>query len=140
MPPPAPTLENSIRFMRTFFFTILVAAAMQISLAEKLSHQEPRDVHVIWVGFLVNGLLIAGIALFFRMRMVTAAIEALRTKPEDQSAIGRWRAGNILSCVLAESIVLFGFALRFIGGTSVQSLPFYLAGMAMMILWFPRRP
>jgi hypothetical protein len=133
-------LDSTIRAGRILHAVLLLAALLNIFMAEVFSHHEPHDVHVIWVGFLVNGLLLAGIALYFRIWMLATAAEILRTKPEDQFALARWRFGNILSFVLAESIVLFGFALRFIGGTSLQSLPFYIAGIAMMILWFPRRP
>jgi hypothetical protein len=140
MPQPVPKLDGSLRTIRIIYAVLLFAALNYIFIPESLFHFKPRDVHVIWVGFLVNGLLIVGLALFFWMKLVSTAAETLRTNPEDQFALGRWRAGNILSCVLAESIVLLGFSLRFIGGTSLQSLPFYFTGVAMMILCFPRRP
>jgi len=50
-------------------------------------------------------------------------------------AVSRWRFGNLLSFVLAESVVLFSFALRFLGGTTWQSLPFYVVGIALMLVW-----
>ena len=140
MSQPTLTLDRSIRAIRIIFAVLLFAAISYILMAEVLFHHEPHDIHVMWVGILVNALLVVGIAFFFRMKMVSTAVETLRTKPDDLSALGRWRAGNIISCVLAESIVLLGFSLRFIGGTPLQSLPFYFTGIAMMILWFPRRP
>lgn len=140
MSQPTLTLDSSIRTIRIVYAVLLFAAINYIFMAEVFLHHEPHDVHMIWVGFLVNGLLIAGIALFFRMRMLATAADTLRTKPEDQFALARWRLGNILSSVLAVSMVLLGFALRFIGGTTVQSVAFYIAGVAMMILWWPRRP
>jgi hypothetical protein len=88
----------------------------------------------------LTGLMIVGIALLFRIKMLQPAIENLQEKADDQIALARWRAGNILSFVLAESIVLFGFALRFLGGTITQSLPFYIVGVALMLVWWPRRP
>jgi hypothetical protein len=140
MPQPVPTLDSTLRTVRIVYAVLLFAGLTYTLMAEAFFYHEPHDVHVIWIAFLVNGVLTVGIALFFRMKMVATALETLQTKPEDQSALGRWRAGNILCCVLAESIVLFGFALRFIGGTTVQSLPFYIAGVAMLIVWWPRRP
>ncbi len=140
MPQPVLKLDSTVRTIRIIHAVLLLAAVFYIFMPEALLHHEPHDIHVVWVAFLVNGLLSVGIALFFRMKMVPTAAETLRTNPEDQPALARWRAGNILSFVLAESIVLFGFALRFMGGTPMQSLPFYSTGIAMMILWFPRRP
>jgi hypothetical protein len=140
MPPLALTLENSMRSMRIIYGVLLLAAISYVLMAEKLSHQEPRDIRVMWLGFLVNGLMIVGIALFFRFRMLQPAAETLQEKPDDQTALARWRAGNTLCCVLLEAVVLFGFALRFMGGTTMQSLPFYTVGIALMLVWWPRRP
>ena len=84
--------------------------------------------------------MILAIALFLRIKMVQPGAVILQEKPDDQTALARWRAGNILSFVLAETVVLFGFALRFIGGTTWQSLPFYIVGIALMLVWWPHRP
>jgi hypothetical protein len=92
------------------------------------------------VRLLLNGLVVVGMALFFRIKMLEAAAETLVANPDDPMALGRWRTGNLLSFLLAESVVLFGMALRFIGGTTMQSLPFYAVGIAIMLVWWPRRP
>lgn len=140
MPQPALTLENSIRSMRIIYGVLLSAILLCIRAAEKLSHREPLDIRVIWLALLANGLMVVGIALFFRFKMLQPAAETLRAKPDDQAALARWINGNILSSVLAETIALFGFALRFIGGTHSQALPFYVVAIALMLVWWPRRP
>jgi uncharacterized protein YejL (UPF0352 family) len=140
MPQPLLTLEDNIRSMRIVYVTILLAMTMQVLVAERLSHQAPRDIHVIWLGFLVTGLTEVGIALFFRIRMLQPAAETLQEKPDDQTAVARWRVGNILSFVILDSVLLYGVALRFLGGTTWQSLPFYFVGIALMLAWWPRRP
>jgi hypothetical protein len=140
MPQTTLTIENSIRPIRIVYIFILVAMAMQVTLAEKLSHQEPRDVHVIYPAFLVVGLVIIGIAVFFRVKWLRPAGETLQTKSDDQAALARWRSGNILTFVLMDSVLLYGVAVRFMGGTFTQSLPFYAVGIALMLAWWPRRP
>jgi hypothetical protein len=119
---------------------LLSAAIFYVLTAEKLFHHEAHDVHLIWLGFLVTGLTLVGVALFFRLKMLQPAAETLQTNLDDQSALARWRIGNLLSCLLAEAGVLLGFALRFMGGTTRQSLPFYIVGIGLMLVWWPRRP
>ena len=140
MPQPALTLDNSIRSIRIIYAALLFTMILYVLTAEKLSHQEPHDIHTIWLAFLVSGLMIVAVALSFRIKMLKPAGETLQAKADDQRALARWRAGNILSAVLAETVVLFGFALRFMGGTTWQALPFYVVGIALMLVWWPRRP
>jgi hypothetical protein len=75
-----------------------------------------------------------------RRQKIAPAIERLRDQPDDRGAIQNLTAGSIVSVVvLAESVVLCGFALRFLGGTRPQAAPFYLAGVFLMLLWWPKR-
>jgi hypothetical protein len=140
MPPHVLTLENNIRSMRILYVILLLAMMMQVLVAERFSHQEPHDIHVIWLALLMIGLVIVGIAVSLRVKMLQPAAETLQQNPDDQSALARWRVGNILSFVLMDSVVLYGVALRFTGSTTWQSLPFYVVGMALMLVWWPRRP
>ena len=140
MPQTVLTLENNIGSMRIIYSVLLSAAIFYLLAAEGLFHHEAHDIHVMWLAFLVNGLIIVAIALFFRSKVLQPAAETLQAKSDDQSALARWRIGNLLSCLLAESVVLLGFALRFMGGTTMQSVPFYLVGIGLMLVWWPRRP
>jgi hypothetical protein len=140
MPQSAETLEKSMRTVRIVYVVLFFAMILSVFTAEKLSHQEPRDIRAVWLGLLVNGLMVVGVAQLFRIKMLEPAAETLQANPDDPIALGRWRTGNLLSFLLAESIVLFGMALRFIGGTTMQSLPFCVVGIAMMLVWWPRRP
>lgn len=140
MPQSALTPENNMRAVRILHAVIFCTILLLVYIAEMFFHHEARDVRLAWIGFLANGLMILTLALFFRLKMLQPAVETLQKNPDDQAALARWRTGNIISFVLTESIVLLGFALRFIGGTTVQSLPFYTIGVALMLLWWPRRP
>ena len=117
-----------------------MAALMQIGLAEKLPHQRSNDIRILYNAFLLLALLLVAIALFFRQKKTAPAIERLHDQPNDRGAIQNLMAGSILSVVLAESVVLYGFALRFLGATRPQAAPFYVAGIFLMLLWWPRQP
>ncbi len=120
-----------------FLFTMFLYALT----AEKiLPHQAPTVNPTIGTAFLVMGILIVGATVVIRVKLVGTALDTLRSSPDDPIALGRWRKGVILTDVLLESVVLYGFALRFLGGTPLQSLPFYAAGIGFMLLWWPQRP
>jgi hypothetical protein len=140
MPQPIPTLESSLRWLRIVYAVIFFTMIQEVLVAEKLSHHQLRDVHTFWVGLMVICLPEIAIALFFRFRMLRPAEDTLQSMPDDQFALGRWRAANILSFVISNAVVLFGFAVRFVGGTSMQAMPFYIVGFSMMLLWWPQRP
>jgi len=140
MPQLVLTLDNSVRVARILYVVIFYSMILFILMAEKYFHHEPHDVHLMWIVFLVTGLMVVGVAQFFRLKTLQPAAETLQTIPDDRMAVSRWRFGNLLSFVLAESVVLLGFALRFLGGTTWQSLPFYVVGIALMLVWWPRRP
>jgi hypothetical protein len=140
VPQPVLTIENSMRAIRILYGLILYSIILCVVMTEKFFHHEAHDVRLIWFGFLLSGLMVVSIAAYFRFKMLQPAAETLQTSPGDRMALSRWRFGNILSFVLAESLFLFGFALRFLGGTSIQSTPFYAAAIGLMLVWWPRRP
>jgi len=39
---------------------------------------------------------------------------------------------------MCESVALFGFVLRMLGGTLLISAPFYVVAILLMLLWTPR--
>jgi len=78
------------------------------------------------------------LAFFWRSRYVSASIEILRAQPENASALARWRTGNILSFAMAETVTLFGFALRYLGAPWNVAGIFFAVGLALLLLWTPR--
>jgi hypothetical protein len=87
----------------------------------------------------VSGSLIVA-AIVIRQSTTGQAEEVLRRTPDDAQALARWRSGQIISFVLAESVVLFGFALRFLGAPLGRVLPFYAAGILLFLIFRPTAP
>lgn len=140
MPQRVPTLDVSVRVIRIVHGVLPFLILLYAFTAEKLGMHQPHEIRVIWIAFLALCPVEIGIAFYFRLKWVQPAAGVLQTKPGDVSALSRCRAGNIVTYVIAEAIILYGFALRFLGGTVLQALPFYAAAVALMILWWPRRP
>lgn len=104
---------------------------------------DPREVEnfaVIRLVFFVACATAALIGFQFRARMIPAAIDALRRNPGATDASQRWVSGHIISYALAEAVAACGFALRFLGGTLFESLPFYAVAFGLLLAWMPRRP
>jgi hypothetical protein len=49
-----------------------------------------------------------------------------------------WRFSTLLSLVLAESIALYGFVLRFMGASRRVSWPFFVCALILMVVWRPQ--
>ena len=78
--------------------------------------------------------------LFVRKGMIAGAEGTLRSQPEDTLALGRWRAGNIVTFALVEAIALYGLVLRMLGARLQDSVPFYAAAAVLLVVLGPRRP
>jgi len=116
--------------------TVLYAVLMWVIPAH--AGDKPKQLFVITAGGLSFVIIAAGFAV--RKKMIQPALEALRTKPEDIGSLGHWRSGAILSATLAEAVVLFGVVVHFLGGSTIQSAGFWIAGAVTLLIWWPQAP
>jgi len=137
---PDPSLaQKTLRIMRVLHAALLLAAVLYVLLPLLVikGAMHPPDA-VIPLAFGMSALPALGVALFYRRRFVQPASEALCANPDDAAAAGRWRQGVLISLVCCESVVLFGLALRFIGGSWNLCAIFYVVGIFLMLAWVPR--
>jgi len=131
--------QKTLQIARIVHFALLFAAvayiAMPLLVDPKFSHR-PEAGFILAFG--VAALPPVGVAAFYRIRVVQAATEALRQNADDTAAATRWRQGVIVSLVCCESIVLFGLALRFMGGSWSVCAIFYSVGIFLLLTWTPR--
>ena len=80
------------------------------------------------------------VAWTLRPKLVTAPAEELARQPDNAAQLQRWRSGNILQFVFAESVTLFGVVLRLLGGDWPVAAPFFALGLLMLLLSAPRDP
>lgn len=69
----------------------------------------------------------------------SAAMELLRAEPEGRAGLAKWRVANIVSFAFAQTVTLFGFALKFLGWSWSIAGIFYGAGLFLLLLWSPRK-
>jgi ABC-type polysaccharide/polyol phosphate export permease len=109
-------------------------------MAEKvLQHNQrtPDRLFTTLIGLVAATMFLAAIVV--RMKIVQPAVDLLQTNPDDRQSVVRWRSGSIISFVLAETVILFGLAMRVSGLGRNQTIPFYVAAVVLMIFLRPRR-
>lgn len=138
--PPTEVVDASLRLLRIIQAVLLTSVVLYAVMGELAGPQEARDIKQarLILYALAGGLLVATGAL--RTRIISPAEQALRSQPDDALALARWRAGNIVSFALAEAVALYGLALRMMGATLLQALPFYAGAAALLLIFTPRRP
>jgi hypothetical protein len=140
MQQPAPSIEGTRRYLCSVHLVLLASMILYVWTAEKfISHQGKSLDRTLATAIAIASVAIVGIAFLVRTKMVRPALDALQLRPDDASSLARWSSGSIYSYILIESVVLFGFVLRFLGGTLAQSAPFYAVGIGLMLLWRPQK-
>lgn len=135
------TAQATLRFLRIFQGILLASMVLYPTAAGMMSLHFDKPLNPAMFGSLtVVSAIYVGIALWFQITRIRPALETLQARPDDATSLDRWRSGVIVSCVMLEAVVLTGFALRFIGGTFLESLPFYCAGILFMLIYWPQRP
>ena len=141
MQQPVATTEATLRVLRTIHGALFCSILLYVVVIVQISPQDPRgNATVLLTPLGILSVLILGIAFFVRSRKIRPAFETLQTKPDDAESLRRWRVGALVSAALAESVVLYGVAIHFMGGTGRQAAPFFIAGAVAMLAWWPRRP
>ena len=70
--------------------------------------------------------------------MIKPSEESLRSNPNDESALKKWRMGVIVPLVMGSTIVLFGLVLKFMGATWNVASWFFFVGIVLLLAWTPR--
>jgi hypothetical protein len=139
-PPPA-TTQSTLRLMRIVHGALIMSIFLYVLVCWRVgaSHPEPMDESfVMALGVLSLGIIAAG--FYLRSKWIGAAYESLRAKPDDPASLALWRKGGIVSACFGESVVLYGVVIYLISGNTKQAAPFFVAGLLVMLMWWPKQP
>jgi hypothetical protein len=131
-------IESALRSARILHVCFLVAAGLYLLVLFQLRPME-RSVDSLLVyalGFL--SLLVVGTGFFLRGRMVVETAARLSINPQDATSLKQWRSGQIVSFAFAESVVLYGFVLKFLGASWNIAGVFFIAGILLLVAWTPK--
>jgi hypothetical protein len=123
-----------VRVLHAAFVTTVFLFIVCVQLMAR--PQRPVSQEIVWA---IAAVAFADITLGFTMRkkFMNKATEEFESKGESR-ALQAWRFANIYSFAHAETIVLFGFVLKFIGASWKIAGPFFFVGFALLVLWTPR--
>jgi F0F1-type ATP synthase membrane subunit c/vacuolar-type H+-ATPase subunit K len=134
-------MDAKLRMLRIIYTGMLLAGIIYVFLPEVLSRPNRENINpAIYTAFVTLAALMIGMTFIVRQAMIGRALETLQLRPDDTLAITRWRTGYIILFALAETVVLYGLVLRFIGATLKQVVPIYVAGIVLLLLVQPRKP
>ena len=134
-------IEQTLRVVRMIHSIMLASMVLYIVVLGRVLQRsaQPIEPTVFWsIAGVAIGCFLA--AFLVRAKKVQPAIDALRTQPEDATALKNWRTGTMLSVVVLECVVLFGLSLYVQGATRTQVALFFILPILTMVLWFPKRP
>ncbi len=129
-----------VRTLRLIRAALLISAAIYIVIAEKIVKSTAHISTTVYVAMvLIAGA--AGIAtVVARYRLAPAEVAGEPFNPADKAQIQRWMVSYIIPYAIAESIVLDGFIVRFLGARLSLAAPFYALGIVLMLLFPPQPP
>jgi hypothetical protein len=138
---PPTTIEGTLRSLRLIHVALMVSMLLYVYIMWMIPAKSSETLDPTFLLTLdLVGISSVGVAKRIRSKCLRPAFETLRTKPDDAASLGRWRVGVIVSDALAEAVVLYGFVVHLLGGTISQVAPFFSAGLAAMVFWWPQQP
>ena len=131
-------MESALKQMRMMWAFFIVACLAYVALPELLrAPVKPVQPMVYWVLMAIAFMDLVTIVIFRRFTIDKAA-DILRLNPSDAPAILKWRQGQLVTFAIASAIVLFGLVMRFVGINTLQAAPFYVVGVAALIIFKPQ--
>ena len=138
------TIPTTLRFGRIVWSVLLASQLLYSFGLNRLIHQlsigHPVPPNAFVIGMNCTAIFELAFGIFAYVRLVGRSCRTLASNPSDARALLRWRQGMILTCVMAETVVMTGFALRVQGALPTQSFPTIAVGIGAMLLFYPKAP
>lgn len=148
-PPSHAELENFNRITKLLFFVLLSAIPMYFFIQEVVAGQyevssavaaEGEGLRQGLVEMLLWIIALGTAAVVVSLRFLLMPWLQRSPRLDIPARLNRLRAFYILCFALSESVALYGFVLRLLGGTRDATLVFYATAVFLFILCYPRLP
>ena len=134
-------MDAQLRILRVIHAAMVAGTILYVVIAQTVIRVEGKTVSpIIYFAVAVLAAVMVGLIFVARQAWLSSAVEALQMRPDDAAASMRWRTAYIVIFALCEATVLYGFVLRVLGATLAQVVPFYAAGILLLLLFSPRKP
>ena len=132
------SIKKALRVARVLHVALIVMVVIEFDVSYRLAPIQNQISPIIVYAITFVCLNDVGVAAFLRRRMIKPFEESLRSNPNDETALKKWRAGVIVSLGMASTIVLFGVLLRLMGATWNVASWFFIVGILLLLAWTPR--
>lgn len=122
-------------------FAMLISIGLYFLVANMIpahAHASPNP--MIFRVITLFSFLSLGVVLLVRKLLVANPSEALRSNPEDSAAFAKWKSGQVATWALGEATALYGLVLHFTGFSAVETIPFFVAGALLIVIFPPSLP
>ncbi len=133
-------MDSVMRTLWILFGAFVLSILALAALGELIPIPRNTELDIMVFAFGFVGLADLGLGFFLRRSALEPARETLRRDAGNEEARRAWTRGHVLGFAFAETVALFGVAIRFVTGNREYALPFYILGLAMLILWKPSQP
>jgi len=139
-PGSAPTdLAAFSRFLKILYFTLFGTVGMYWLVLEMLAANiEPHELGPMKLSLAAAAAISGGIVLYLRFARLGPLLA--ETSGDFGQRLARLRFHYILCYTLSESVALYGFVLRFLGGSREEAIAFFLPAVGLFLLCYPRLP
>lgn len=117
-------------FLTTIFLSIFVVHLAAIG-------ERPVSLSLV-AGIGCAAVADIGVGFMLRKQYMNKAEQALEVEFDARKALAAWRVANILSFAHAQTVAMFGVALKSLGASWKIAGPFFFMGFALLLLWTPR--
>jgi hypothetical protein len=139
--PPPTTTRGTLRQLQAIHGAMLVSIIMYGVVMSEIKPSDPEPLSTAFLtGLAFLSVAIVAIGMYLRSKRITPSMETLRMRPDDPTALGQWRIGEISSVALGEAPALFGMVIFLIGGNVKQAVPFLVASFLVLLVWWPKQP
>jgi hypothetical protein len=133
-------MERALKTLRMVQWSMLTSVLLYAVVGELIGPGARPVNPTLSYLFATTAVGIVGVIFVVRRTLVLRAAEALAAHPDDGLSLAHWRTGYVATYALCEALALFGFALRFLGGSLQQGLHFYIGSFVLLFFFRPRQP
>ena len=130
--------EKTVAEIWTIYAAFIITFLLYILVIQMVKPAEKPVAPIVIGAFAFVVISYVPIAAMMRKKFLDGASEAMRKDPDDGKGLQLWRNGNILSFCVAESAMLLGVVLKFLGARWAISGIFFAFGLVLMVLWAPK--
>lgn len=126
---------NEMRMIHTAFLITIFLFIFVVQMSSFAENSVSRSTEIAIACAAIADI---GVGFALRKQYLNRAERAVAVEGDSEKAMRIWRLANLVSFAHAETVALFGFALKFLGASWKLAGPFFLVGFALLLLWTPR--